>query len=235
MKSRVTRRRVDSGVGFHRLSSGKKRLFDKRTIRVLGSLVVGMTLVSSILLALEPDPSARSNAWSLSAIDLSSDLAKQEILVEPGDLDWNFIIIHDSRGITGGEAELDAAWDREYARQGQPTPRGAGYHFVINDPQGESDGQVEIARRWKDQLAGDYINGEQSDMWNRQAIGICLMGDADNRSFTGDQIESTVKLVRMLQEAYGIPRERVYVQTGRSAESTGPFFPRAEFFKQVRE
>lgn len=235
MKARVARRRVDSGVGLHRLSVGKKRLFDQRTIRVLGSLVVGMTLVSSLLLALEPDPGTRSTAWSLSAIDLSSDLARQEILVEPSDLDWNFIIIHDSRGVSGGEQELDKAWNREYARQGQPAHRGAGYHFVINDRLGASDGEVEIARRWKDQLAGDYINGEQADMWNRQAIGICLMGDDDKRAFSGEQIESTVKLVRMLQEAYGIPRNRVYVLTGQQADATGPFFPQAEFAKRIRD
>lgn len=235
MVKKVTRRRVDSGVAFHRLASGKKRVFDKRTVRVLGSLVVGMTLVSAILLALEPDPGARVNALSLSAIDLGSDSARQEILVGPSDLDWNYIIIHDSRGITGGQQELDAAWDREYARQGQSVPRGAGYHFVINDRFGQSEGDIEIARRWKDQLAGDYINGEQADMWNRQAIGICIMGDADNRAFSGDQIESTVKLVRLLQEAYGISRERVYVQTGRSAGSAGAFFPNAEFYKQIRE
>jgi len=157
------------------------------------------------------------------------------VLVPPADLEWNFIIIHDSRGITGGEAELDEAWDLEYARQGLSTPRGAGYHFVINDRYGESDGEVEIARRWKDQLAGDYINGERADMWNRQAIGICLMGDADNRSFSADQVESTVQLVRMLQEAYGISRDRVYVQTGREPGSIGAFFPAAEFYQQIRE
>lgn len=235
MYTRTKRRRVESGVAFHRLSIGKLRVFDQRTIRVLGSLVVGMTLLSSILLALEPDPGTRSNAWSLSAIDLSTDSARQEILVDPGELDWNFIIIHDSRGITGGEQQLDDAWNREYARQGLPAHRGAGYHFVVNDRSGASDGEVEIARRWKDQLAGDYINGEQADMWNRQAIGICVMGDAEKRAFTGDQIESTVKLVRMLQEAYGISRDRVFVQTGRHADSTGPFFPRAEFFKQIRD
>jgi len=235
MTKKVTRRRAGSGVAFHRLTSGKKRVFDKRTIRVLGSLVVGMTLVSAILLALEPDPGYRNNALSLSALELASDSARQEILVTPSDLEWNYIIIHDSRGITGGQQQLDAAWDREYARQGQPTPRGAGYHFVINDHLGRADGDIEIARRWKDQLAGDYINGEQADMWNRQAIGICLMGDADNRSFSKDQSESLVELVRLLQEAYGISRDRVYVQTGRSAGSTGPYFDKTAFYTQIRE
>lgn len=194
-----------------------------------------MTLVSSLLLALEPDPGYRSGALALSAVDLSSDSAKQQILVPPSDLDWQYIIIHDSRGIPGGERELDAAWDREYARQGLATPRGAGYHFVINDANGQDDGQLQIARRWKDQLAGDYINGEQADLWNRQAIGICMMGDADQRPFSNDQIESTVKLVRILQQAYNIPRDRVFVQTGRSAESTGPYFPSAQFYTQIRD
>ena len=84
-------------------------------------------------LALEPDPGYRAKAWSLSALDMASDNARNEILGVPDDRQWNYIIIHDSRGIAGGERELNAAWDREYARQGLPTPRGAGYHFVINN------------------------------------------------------------------------------------------------------
>ncbi len=233
MKRRVTRRRFDSGVAFHRLVSGKKRLLEHRTIRVLGSLVVGMTLVSALLLALEPDKT--DTAWSLSALELSGDLAQQEILGQAGDRKWDYIILHDSRGIPGGDRELNAAWDREYARQGLPTPRGAGYHFVVNDRQGRSDGEVEIARRWKQQIDGDFISGEQADMWNRQAIGICLMGDADNQAFSDGQIEATIKLVRMLQQAYAIPRNRVFIQTGRSSDSLAPFFPAAEFRSQIRE
>lgn len=235
MKRRVTRRRTQQGVAFHRLASGKKRLLDKRTIRVLGTLVLGMTVVSSILLALEPDEAYPDAAWSLSALDMASDSARDEILGVPDDRDWQYIIIHDSRGISGGERELNAAWDREYARLNMPTPRGAGYHFVVNDTKGRSDGEVEIAKRWKQQMDGDYISGEQADMWNRESIGVCIMGDADNRPFSDDQIQATIKLVRMLQKQYNIPRSHVKIQPGRSADSLAPFFPAAEFRKQIRE
>ncbi|MEM6257899.1 MAG: peptidoglycan recognition family protein [Planctomycetota bacterium] len=235
MKRRVTRRRVEHGVAFHRLASGKKRLLDQRTLRVLGSLVVGMTLVSAILLALEPDPGYRQNAWSLSALDMSSDNARDEILGVPNGKDWQYIIIHDSRGVAGGEKQLNDAWNLEYERQGLPATRGAGYHFVINDLAGRSDGEVEIARRWKDQQAGDYINGEQADKWNRDAIGICLMGDADSQPFSDGQMDATIKLVRLLQQAYDIPRSKVFLHTGRSADSLAPFFPAGEFRKQIRE
>ncbi|MBX2852094.1 MAG: peptidoglycan recognition protein family protein [Phycisphaeraceae bacterium] len=210
-------------------------MLDQRTLRVLGSLVVGMTLVSAILLALEPDPGYRTNAWSLTALDMSSDTARDEILGVPDGRKWNYIIIHDSRGVTGNAKELDKAWNLQYARQGLPATRGAGYHFVINDREGRSDGEVEIARRWKDQLAGDYIAGEQADKWNREAIGVCLMGDADNRPFSDDQMDATVKLVRLLQQAYDIPRSRVFLHTGRSADSLARFFPAGEFRKQIRE
>eukprot|EP00752_Nemacystus_decipiens_P013965 g12401.t1 len=131
---------------------------------------------------------------------MSGDNARDEILGVPDERQWDYIIIHDSRGVAGGERELNAAWDLEYARQGLPTPRGAGYHFVINDREGQSDGEVEIARRWKDQQAGDYISGEQADKWNREAIGICLMGDADSRPFSQDQMDATVKL-RFIDQA----------------------------------
>ncbi|MEM9346634.1 MAG: peptidoglycan recognition family protein [Planctomycetota bacterium] len=194
-----------------------------------------MTLVSAILLALEPDPGYRQNAWSLSAMDMSSDNARDEILDVTNGKDWQYIIIHDSRGVVGGEKQLNDAWNLEYERQGLPATRGAGYHFVINDREGRSDGEVEIARRWKDQQAGDYISGEQADKWNRDAIGVCLMGDADSRPFSDDQMDATIKLVRLLQQAYDIPRSKVFLHTGRSADSLAPFFPAGEFRKQIRE
>lgn len=235
MKRRVTRRQAGTGVAFHRLASGKKRLFDQRTIRVLGSLVVGMTLISAILLYLEPSQSTPDNVLSLSALDMARDSARDEILGVKDDRPWKYIIIHDSRGVAGGMAKLDAAWNADYARRGLPANRGAGYHFVINDRQGKSDGAVEIAPRWTRQESGDYIPGEEGDMWNREAIGICLMGDADARPFSDDQFDATVKLVRMLQQAYGIPRDNVFIDTGRSANSLAPYFPTAKFRKQIHE
>lgn len=234
MKRRVTRRRVDTGVAFHRLASGKKRLIDKRTIRVLGSLVVGMTLVSAILLALEPNPTNKNKAWALSAIDMTKSQAKDEILGVEGDREWQFIIIHDSRGQTGGLDSLNNAYKRYYAAKGTPE-RDAGYHFVISDKTGQDGVGVEIANRWKDQQHGDYITGDRADYWNRQAIGICLMGDADSKPFEADQIETTIKLVRMLQEAYDIPRERVFIQTGQTEYSRSSYFPSGEFRKQIRD
>ena len=82
---------------------------------------------------------------------------------------------------------------------------------------------------------GDYIAGEQADKWNRDAIGVCVMGDADSRPFSDDQMDATVKLVRLLQQAYDVPRSRVFLHTGRSADSLAPFFPAGEFRKQIRE
>ena len=56
------------------------------------------------------------------------------------------------------------------------------------------------------------------------------------RPFSGDQIDATVKLVRMLQKAYDIPQQTgSFIQTGRSADSLAPFFPAAEFRKQIRQ
>ena len=236
MKRRVTRRRLDSGVAFHRLASGKKRLLEKRTIRVLGSLVVGMTAISALLLALEPDPGQRQFAWSLSALQMDSSDARSEILGVQAKRNWQYIIIHDSRGVAGDANDLDAAWNREYARQGLPATRGAGYHFVINDDRGKSDGEVQISRLWQQQRAGDYLTGgEDADYWNSNSIGICLMGDADTQPFSDDQIEATVSLVRMLQQAYGIPRDNVFIQTGRSEQSKASHFSKTEFLRQIRQ
>ncbi|MEM1354042.1 MAG: peptidoglycan recognition family protein [Planctomycetota bacterium] len=207
---------------------------DKRTIRVLGALVVGMTIVSSILLALEPDPTHRGSMISLSAVDFQQEDVAEKLWKTREVYPWQYIVIHDSFGIAGSERDLNEAWDAEYARQGLDR-KGHGYHFVVNDglsPLG--DGEIQITPRWQDQRVGGFIDAEGADNWNRIAVGICVMGDAGSAPFSTAQGDSLTELVKELQGKLDIPRENVIIQVG-SATSQGPatYFNYAQFRRSI--
>lgn len=235
MRTRVDTRRKRTGGPFSHIRFGSRRVPDKRTIRVLGALVVGMTIVSSILLALEPDPTHRGSMISLSALDFQQEEVVEKLWKTREVYPWQYIIIHDSFGISGSEQNLNNAWDAEYARQGL-AKSGHGYHFVINDDQGLKDGAIQITPRWQDQRVGGFIDAEGADNWNRIAIGVCMMGDAGSSPFTTAQTDSLVELVKELQTKLNIPRENVIVQVG-SASGQGPatYFNYAEFRRRIAD
>lgn len=208
---------------------------DKRTIRVLGALVVGMTIVSSILLALEPDPTHRGSMISLSALDFQQEAAAERLWPANVSDEWRYIIIHDSFGVTGSDRELNEAWDAEYNRKGL-AKSGHGYHFVINDEFGLSDGRIQITPKWSNQRFGSFIDAEGADNWNRIAIGVCVMGDAGSAPFSTAQTDSLVELVKELQTKLNIPRENVIVQVGHgSSPAPATYFNYAEFRRRIAD
>lgn len=228
------RKLVRSAVGS--MSRGeRRRLPDQRTVRVLFALVVGMTAFSSVLMILDPGPVHHGPA--LSALEQNDPQSIEEALFttnKPLRVDeWQYIIIHDSRGQTGSLEDLEQAWNRYYAGQ-DLAQRGAGYHFVIDDAASGSDGRVEVCQRWQEQYPGGYIDTEGDDHWNRIAIGVCVMGDADTRPFSDDQLDSLARLTRELQQKLGIPRENVIVQVGRTADPA-LFFPESEFRRRLAD
>lgn len=103
---------------------------------------------------------------------------------------WKYIIIHHS-GTAAGSAAL---FDR-FHRQEKRFVNGLGYHFVIGNGSGSDDGEVEIGRRWKEQITGAHVGGEL----NKEAIGICLVGDFTRSAPTEKQMTSLLKLLNFLQ------------------------------------
>ena len=207
-----------------------RRLPDKRTFRVLLALVVGMTAISSVLMFLDPGPVHQGPGVALSALELDDPRSIEEALFSTKKTlsdEWQYIIIHDSRGQAGSVADLERFWDDYYTSQGL-SPRGAGYHFVVNDASGKADGEIEVCQRWQEQYPGGYIDAEGDDHWNRIAIGVCVMGDADVRGFSDHQMSSLSGVVRELQRKFNIPRERVIVQVGASHQPAA-YFPEAQF------
>ena len=107
---------------------------------------------------------------------------------------------------------------------------GLGYHFVIGNGVGMSDGEIHVGRRWLDQLPGAHGAGVRGDHYNRTSIGVCLVGNGDRRRFSDAQIQRLAQLTSSLARELGIPADRVLLHSDLSgARSPGAFFPEARF------
>ncbi|MBN2591283.1 MAG: N-acetylmuramoyl-L-alanine amidase [Sedimentisphaerales bacterium] len=138
---------------------------------------------------------------------------------------WTAIIVHHSATETGNMA----LFDREHKNKGWD---GVGYDFVIGNGSDSGDGEVEVTFRWRQQITGAHC--KTPDNWaNIDGIGICLVGNFNNRRPTQRQMDALVKLTDFLQKRYRIPQSRI---TGhgetRGAHVTdcpGDLFPMVAF------
>jgi len=95
-------------------------------------------------------------------------------------------------------------------------------------PEDKLDGRTEVGYRWKYQEPGDYLVGPNAGWYHQQAIGVCVVGDADNGEFTPSQQRELIWLVRQLQQAFSIPPEYVFVDVG-AGDAPAPGFSEGHF------
>ncbi len=109
---------------------------------------------------------------------------------------WRWIVIHHSATDSGSAATFDT-WHR--ARGWDEL----GYHFVINNGRGGTDGAIEVGPRWRKQKWGAHCK-TPSNRYNDYGIGICLVGDFNKARPTAAQLKSLRKLVTFLSDCYHI-------------------------------
>jgi hypothetical protein len=102
---------------------------------------------------------------------------------------------------------------------------------VVGNGHGADDGEVKSGFRWDHQLVGAHSSGPNADWLNRNAIGICLIGDIRKEAPTDAQVHELVWLVRQLQAKFHIPAERVLVEGGDNARDSR--FPIVTFRQQL--
>ncbi len=117
---------------------------------------------------------------------------------------WTAIVIHHS-GTKSGNAAIFDKWHREGNHW-----EGVGYDFVIGNGTNSGDGEVEVTYRWREQVTGAHCGGTAGNWANRDAVGICLVGNFNQTLPTSRQMQSLVRLIRFLQNRYGIPKSRIY-------------------------
>jgi hypothetical protein len=209
-----------------------------RTTVVWAAFVTSMTAVA-VLLLLSDSPSSTSANFPPPATNpsiMGQSLATSENSWVPDssvsiDHDrWSHIIIHHSGRMTGKVRDLDA-------RAKSAGLNGLGYHFVIGNGAGLSDGVVEEGYRWTQQLPGAHVaissnatkaERDKANRLNSRSIGICVIGNGDRQPFTEAQLRALIELVRSLQQTWDIPATGVRLHSDVSLDSgPGRFFPTA--------
>jgi N-acetylmuramoyl-L-alanine amidase len=136
---------------------------------------------------------------------------------------WTAVIIHHSATETGNAAIFDRMHREENHWDG------VGYDFVIGNGTNSGDGQIEVTFRWRRQIPGAHCGGTPDNWANKDAVGICLVGNFDYREPTEKQMQSLTKLIRFLQNRYGISADRIYghgeTPGARVTDCPGRMFP----------
>ena len=137
---------------------------------------------------------------------------------------WTAIVIHHS-GTNSGSAAIFDRWHREGNYW-----EGVGYNFVIGNGTDSGDGEVEVTFRWREQRTGAHCK-TPGNWANENAVGICLVGHFNHTVPTARQMQSLLKLIRFLQNRYGISKSRVYGHNNtpgaRVTDCPGKKFPMA--------
>lgn len=217
-----------------------------RTKVVWAVFMTAMTAVSGILLWSEDVSALRKGFAATTPVIVSDDALAGSENQPPSigsdiesliDADrWNAIVIHHSGSMAGTVREMDA----QAMRAGL---NGLGYHFVIGNGAGLSDGVVQASNRWNQQLAGAHVAtppnaslGEcaRIDELNRRSIGICLVGNGNRNAFTEAQIRALIHLVRGLQIRLDVPSTSVLLHSDLvDVSSPGMLFPVERFESHI--
>lgn len=200
---------------------------------VWASLLASMSGAGGMLLALDDSPGSAAGAPVLAGVERGPATAGMSAIfetkapIEPGR--WTGIVIHHSSSALGSAETLT----RQHVARGF---RGLGYHFVISNGQGGPDGGVFVGYRWQEQLPGVHVMGPKAEHYNRQTIGICLVGDGERRGFTQVQMERLAELVSALQSRLGIPDGRVVLHREVAPTSSpGRRFPEVAFRQMLAD
>ena len=144
---------------------------------------------------------------------------------------WQAIVIHHMASGAGNAAVIhrihrSKGWD------------GIGYHFVIGNGTLTEDGSVELGYRWKTQEVAAHCKAPRKgdpNWWNRNSIGICLIGHFNETEPTRKQMDTLVRLIRSLMAEYDIPAHEVRPHSGlRKTDCPGKLFPWNEMMRRIR-
>lgn len=142
---------------------------------------------------------------------------------------WKYVVIHHSDSERGGAAAI-----RAYHVNARGW-KDLGYDFVIGNGSLTEDGEVEVGGRWSRQEDGAHAG---IGKYNKEGIGICIVGDLSKHPPTPAQMRSLARLVRFLCERYGIPRDRKHIlghgETGRPTECPGKRFDWDDLMRRLK-
>jgi len=136
---------------------------------------------------------------------------------------WDAIVIHHSATQKGSMSSID-----RYHRNNNGWA-GVGYNFVIGNGSGSPAGKVETTFRWRQQRTGAHCKTDYTNWANRNAIGICLVGNFETARPNYKQMNSLVDLVQFLSRRYNISVNRIYGHNDTPKHSTTTACPGRKF------
>ena len=136
--------------------------------------------------------------------------------------DWKHIVLHHTATSRGSVESIHEAHLKRRDKGGNPW-LGIGYHFVIGNGNGMPDGEIEPTFRWRQQMHGAHAGVGN---YNRQGIGIVLVGNFEKQPPTAAQLMAVKRLVRTLKAKYRIDAEHVIGHSDVKATACpGKYFP----------
>lgn len=151
---------------------------------------------------------------------------------------WRYIVIHHSASDIGSLGKIDQ-WHRDKGWE-----HGCGYHFVIGNGRGSSDGKIEPSPRWKTQEIGAHTRLAAAfarqrsippNYYNENGVGVVLVGNYDRDHPSPAQMASLARVVRYLMDRCNIPETRVVTHGGvDQTHCPGKHFSRTKLLLAVR-
>jgi LysM repeat protein len=190
----------------------------------------GQRLRVPIKAAAKPPASARSvepRKNGRVVLPRSVQQAIDKAPVKPGR--WKYIVIHHSGVDTGTVRAMD-----KYHREVRHMEHGLAYDFVIGNGNGMADGEIAVTRRWLEQLDGGHLASEAQ---NKIALGICLVGNFDERPPTSKEIVSLRALLEALMVRCQLKPQAVKTHQQINVVHTrcpGSKFPTRAFLDSLR-
>lgn len=195
---------------------------------MLSRLVVSLCCLSASSLVVAGDqlPGRGADAADRADVAQHADVAQDTAWqVEVPAREWEFVVIHHSATDSGSVESIHREHRSRRDRNGQPW-LGIGYHFVIGNGSGMSDGEISATFRWREQLHGAHCGSLRH---NGRGIGICLIGNFEEDKPTEAQIASVSRLLGALTDRYSIPGSRVLGHDQvRATACPGRWFPLRE-------
>jgi N-acetyl-anhydromuramyl-L-alanine amidase AmpD len=142
--------------------------------------------------------------------------------------DWKYIVLHHTATEQGDVESIHESHLKNKDKNGKPW-LGIGYHFVIGNGQGMTDGEIEPTFRWKQQLQGAHAGVAD---YNQSGVGIVLVGNFEEKPPTAAQVASVKRLIRVLSREYEIEATQVVGHSDvKATECPGRQFP----LSQIRD
>lgn len=143
---------------------------------------------------------------------------------------WRTIVVHHSAMNEGSLRSLD-----RYHREERHMENGLAYHFLIGNGNGMGDGEIAVGNRWKKQLEGGHL---RSPVQNQTALGICLIGNFDEKPPTPKQLASLEALTRALLKRCQLTPDAVKTHQQINVVHTrcpGRYFPARELVARLKQ